>query len=339
MAAVAVDLASGFLAGIAVTLVGHPFETLKVRLQTQPSPPNQLYAGVVDCARKTLAWEGAGGFYKGVGAPLVGQLFFRSAMFWTNGAYVRWVSGGGARKLSYAQYGVGGAVTWGVCTLIECPLQLMSSQMQVAILRQRADPAYVPEFRNVAAYARGAPARYGLRALYTGVGPQLVRNVCGGFFHFGAFELLRREYAASRGVAVTDIGLAANMVAGSIGGVLFWSVAYPADVVKSALQGDSLDPAKARYTGAVDAVRKLWAEGGAARFGRGYSACLLRAVPANAVLLTTATAVREAGYAWVGARGGGAGAAPTLTPAPAAPVVAAVAAVAPSAVAAPVARR
>lgn len=300
MAAIAVDLFSGFLAGINVTLVGHPFETLKVRLQTQPSPPNHVYDGVVDCARKTHAWEGFGGFYKGVGAPLVGQLFFRGAMFQTNGAYLRWASDGGARPLSYAQYGVGGALTWGVCTLIECPLNVASSQMQVAFMRQKADAAFVPEFRTVAAYARGAPAKYGLRALYAGVAPHLARNVFGGFFHFGAFEASRRTWAAHRGVAVGDIGLLANMAAGSLGGVLFWTCTYPADVLKSALQGDALNPEGRRYHGTMDAARKLWAEGGAARFTRGYSACLLRAVPANAVMLTTAFRVKELGYEWMG---------------------------------------
>lgn len=50
-----VDVMSGFAAGINVTLVGHPFETIKVRLQTQPSPPNQIYNGLVDCIKKTIA--------------------------------------------------------------------------------------------------------------------------------------------------------------------------------------------------------------------------------------------------------------------------------------------
>ncbi len=68
-------------------------------------------------------------------------------------------------------------------------------------------------------------------------------------------------------------------------------------MVKSALQGDALDPAGRRYRGPADAARKLWAEGGAARFTRGLSACLLRSVPASAVLLTTAFRVKEIGYA------------------------------------------
>ena len=35
MSATLVDLLGGFAAGINVTIVGHPFETIKVRLQTQ----------------------------------------------------------------------------------------------------------------------------------------------------------------------------------------------------------------------------------------------------------------------------------------------------------------
>ena len=60
------DVFAGTCGGIAICLVGHPFDTLKVRLQTQPS--NQpLYSGLLDCFTKTLKWEGVGGLYRGVG--------------------------------------------------------------------------------------------------------------------------------------------------------------------------------------------------------------------------------------------------------------------------------
>ena len=55
-----------YFLGIAGCLVGHPFDTLKVRLQTQ-SVHNPVYNGLLDCILKTLKWEGIGGFYKGVG--------------------------------------------------------------------------------------------------------------------------------------------------------------------------------------------------------------------------------------------------------------------------------
>lgn len=60
------NLVSGTFSGIAVCLVGHPFDTLKVRLQTQPVD-KPVYKGLLDCFVKTMKWEGIGGLYKGVG--------------------------------------------------------------------------------------------------------------------------------------------------------------------------------------------------------------------------------------------------------------------------------
>lgn len=44
--------------------MGQPFDTVKVRLQTQ-SAGNKLYNGVLDCIRKTWVNEGPTAFYKG----------------------------------------------------------------------------------------------------------------------------------------------------------------------------------------------------------------------------------------------------------------------------------
>ena len=44
------DIAAGTTGGIAVVLVGHPFDTLKVLLQTQPSD-KPIYNGVIDAAK------------------------------------------------------------------------------------------------------------------------------------------------------------------------------------------------------------------------------------------------------------------------------------------------
>jgi len=60
------NVLSGTGGGIAVCLVGHPFDTLKIRLQTQ-SFTKPVYTGLIDCFVKTLKWEGIGGLYKGVG--------------------------------------------------------------------------------------------------------------------------------------------------------------------------------------------------------------------------------------------------------------------------------
>ncbi|KAL4675683.1 hypothetical protein H8959_009828 [Pygathrix nigripes] len=66
-------LASGF-GGMCLLFLGHPLDTVKVRLQTQPpnlprQPP--MYSGTLDCLPKTLR-RGITGLYQGMAAPIIG---------------------------------------------------------------------------------------------------------------------------------------------------------------------------------------------------------------------------------------------------------------------------
>jgi len=63
-------------------------------------------------------------------------------------------------------------------------------------------------------------------------------------------------------------------------------------VLKSALQTDALAKGERKYAGLRDAARQLWAEGGVGRFYKGVAPCLIRSVPANAIMLITNTKVR-----------------------------------------------
>lgn len=57
------------------TAVGHPFDTVKVRLQTTDK---SHFRGPVDCLMQTLRKEGLSGLYKGATPPLVGWMFMDS---------------------------------------------------------------------------------------------------------------------------------------------------------------------------------------------------------------------------------------------------------------------
>lgn len=64
------DFVAGGAGGVCAVLVGHPFDLVKVRLQTAEKG---VYSGALDVARKTIAREGPiRGLYAGVSAPLVG---------------------------------------------------------------------------------------------------------------------------------------------------------------------------------------------------------------------------------------------------------------------------
>ena len=76
---------SGVLGGLAVVLSGHPFDTVKVRLQSQSSSGPQLYNGMFDTFYKVWKHEPGimGGLYAGIWAPIGGQCVFRAVSFTT----------------------------------------------------------------------------------------------------------------------------------------------------------------------------------------------------------------------------------------------------------------
>lgn len=129
---------------------------------TFPSPPNTT-AGVLDCVRKTLAWEGVGGLYKGVASPLAGQMVFRATLFGAFGEAKRALSGNGARPLTDAQYFQAGAITGAVAAFAEGPIDFYKSQIQVQTVRARADPAYVAPYTTVGACVKATLAQSGMR--------------------------------------------------------------------------------------------------------------------------------------------------------------------------------
>lgn len=64
------SLAAGGFGGVCAVISGHPFDLVKVRLQTAEAG---VYKSAIDCLMKGIAKDGlARGLYAGVSAPLVG---------------------------------------------------------------------------------------------------------------------------------------------------------------------------------------------------------------------------------------------------------------------------
>ena len=63
------SLVSGGVGGVCAVVVGHPFDLVKVRLQTAEKG---VYTGAMDVVRKIVGKAGPMGLYAGVTAPLAG---------------------------------------------------------------------------------------------------------------------------------------------------------------------------------------------------------------------------------------------------------------------------
>ena len=85
---------------------------------------------------------------QGVLSPLVGQMFFRATLFSAFGASKRWLAknaDGSPRELTIADYYTAGAMTGFAAGFVEGPIDFYKSQVQVQIIRSRADPKYKRE--------------------------------------------------------------------------------------------------------------------------------------------------------------------------------------------------
>lgn len=75
------DIAFGSIAGIVGKFIEYPFDTVKVRLQSQSEHLPLHYAGPLDCFKQSLRSEGFAGLYRGISAPLVGAAVESSSLF------------------------------------------------------------------------------------------------------------------------------------------------------------------------------------------------------------------------------------------------------------------
>jgi ornithine carrier protein len=77
------DVVCGSLAGIVGKYIEYPFDTVKVRLQSQPDTVPLRYNGPLDCFKKSLQQDGFLGIYRGISAPLVGAAVETSTLFFS----------------------------------------------------------------------------------------------------------------------------------------------------------------------------------------------------------------------------------------------------------------
>ena len=118
-----------------------------------------------------------------------------------------------------------------------------------------------------------------------GLGATLLRNTPNYGMYFGVYEYLKYRFTPKGGVP-SDLAVWQLFVASGAAGLSFWAFTYPTDVIKSSMQSDAIRRADRRFANMADCARRLWTEeGGWRRFYRGYTPCLMRAVPANITML------------------------------------------------------
>lgn len=283
MADVVKDLTAGTVGGAAQLIVGHPFDTIKVKLQSQPAPlPGQppKYSGAMDAVRQTVAAEGPRGLYKGMGAPLATVAAFNAVLFTVRGqteAFLRPESGA---PLTVNQQVVCGAVAGVAVSFLACPTELIKCRLQAqSALASVGSAAVAVKYAGPMDVARHVlKSEGGVRGLFKGLFPTLAREVPGNAAMFGVYEATKQYLAGS--TDTSKLGRGSLIVAGGLAGGTFWLSVYPTDVIKSVIQVD--DYKNPKFSGFADAFRKIIASEGVKGLYKGFGPAMARSVPANA---------------------------------------------------------
>lgn len=280
------DIVFGSTAGILGKYVEYPFDTVKVRLQSQSA--SSSISGPVDAFKQAFASpEGPiRSLYRGVSAPLFGAAVETSSLFFSyRVAQNVWIHNvpelrrqkelNKKIELPFTALLFCGAASGAFTSMALTPIELVKCKMQVSN-------------SSIPSVIRGIFASQGVRGFWHGQLGTLIRETGGSAAWFGSYEATKiffKQYQPDGNVKVWH-----QMVGGAAAGMSYNFIFYPADTIKSRMQTE--DAAKIRSTfGGV--AKEVWAQQGLKGFYRGCGITVFRSAPSSAIIFTIYEALRK----------------------------------------------
>ncbi|EMG48895.1 Mitochondrial ornithine carrier protein, putative, partial [Candida maltosa Xu316] len=238
------SFAAGGFGGICAVLTGHPFDLVKVRLQTG------LYNSSVQCVKQTIAKDGLLGLYRGVLPPLLGVTPMFAVSFWGYDVGKRLVSqftGKSIDTFEIKEISTAGFISAIPTTLVAAPFERVKVMMQIQEgTKSTSMGAVVAEM-----YRTG-----GIRSIFKGSAATLARDGPGSALYFATYEYLKKRLSSPG----EDLSLFAIMTAGGFAGVSMWLGVFPIDTIKSTQQSSNVP------VSILQTTKNIYAKGGIKAF-------------------------------------------------------------------------
>lgn len=253
------NLLSGTVAGASQVIVGHPFDTLKVRLQTGSSK------GLFRCVIDMFKSEGLFSLYKGIGSPLMGIGFSNAILFSSNAhfleklvVYPMEINEKYSTK-RFQNIALAGGLSGALMGIVNCPIELVKVRLQLEKGHQNI-------FQLSYKILKGPT---GIRGLYKAFRITILREIPSFAMYFSTYDYIKNEHHSLK------------FFAGGIAGIAAWLPAYPQDVIKSNMQSLGGE------ANTINQIKKIYQTNGLRGFFRGFVPTLLRAFPANIATFVT----------------------------------------------------
>ncbi|KAF6236602.1 hypothetical protein HO173_005383 [Letharia columbiana] len=294
------DLTFGSIAGVIGKTIEYPFDTVKVRLQSQPDTLPLRYQGPLDCFRQSLRKEGITGLYRGISAPLLGAAIETSSLFFSyriaqTALQATIISPENGNPLPLSALIASGGASGAFTSLLLTPIELVKCQMQVPL-----SPSSVQGPGPLSIIA-SVFRHYGILGFWHGQLGTLIRETGGSAAWFGSYEGVSaqfRKYNARytpsmvKAAKEDTLPLYQQMLAGATAGVTYNFVFFPADTIKSRMQTEEVGAGGQVRRTFWGSGKALWQQQGIRGLYRGCGITVGRAAPSSAFIFAVYEGLR-----------------------------------------------
>lgn len=282
---------AGSVAGASGVIVGHPFDSLKVRLQVG----------------QALAYEKVDMYvvrqlYRGIIPPLLTVGTLQALNFSTYEYFKRNIQRLSDNitnspqddylrpsQMNLSTIFFAGFSTGAMMSIITNPMNIVKIRMQVA------------SEAGLWSCIKDVYRLHGVRSFYRGYWSSFFTDSPGRGIYMWIYEFTKLQVVKFRynnyehipGRAVTDtsyVDHTTRLISAVSAGIFSWLAVYPLDVIKSKVQ---LDIAKKQYRNSWDCIVKTYKSQGIRGFFRGLSYTLIRAGPVSATILPIYDVTKE----------------------------------------------
>jgi len=313
------DLVAGGIAGKCGVIVGHPLDTVKVRLQQQIQQPKTNIMTVTPSSsiirrdnnvtvirRYPLNFYRS--LYRGVGAPLATAAVVNASVFCVYGSLSRMcdnhykypsnssVAAATTTTAIITKHSICGLITGLVTSILLCPIEHVKIQLQT---KQHQVSTISRSCSNLSSYEVAKQIicnEHGLKGIYRGFFATCMRQGPSFAIYFPVYHILKEAIGRNNDDENNTNSINkessvslwwSSALAGGLAGSLSWIIVYPVDVIKSRIQSLPIDTKVAKKKSFYFIARNIYQnEGGIIPliFSRGLAITILRAFPVNGTI-------------------------------------------------------